>query len=360
MKKKRRQSNALFIALVLTLFLVGLVMGMLIVHLNDEKRREELAAEYEEKIKALEKEAEELADDRMKVYVPDRKRVYGQIPLNAWAKKGTFRLDNGFMAYFDENGEKQSRLGVDLSYHQKSVNWEELKASQVEFVMLRCGFRGYSEGGLVADEKFREYAQKCNEYEIPLGVYFFTQALTVEEAEAEADFTLNLIKDYEISYPVAFDTEYVADPEARSNVEEISDELRTDIIVAFCEKIKEAGYYPMVYASESWIRRNMDFEKLQAYDFWAPQYLEENDFLFDFTIWQYTDSGNIPGIDTVVDLDISMVDYASFVPALRQAALDNAVLETYEAEEEQADISIVMNEGNGENEPAQSEQGERP
>ena len=91
--------------------------------------------------------------------------------------------------------------------------------------------------------------------------------------------------------------------------------------IAFCEKIKEAGYYPMIYASENWIRRDLNYEKLQDYDFWAPQYLEENDFMYDFTIWQYTEKGFIQGVDEQVDLDICMVDYASFVPALREAVL---------------------------------------
>ena len=187
--------------------------------------------------------------------------------------------------------------------------------------MLRCGYRGYSEGGLVEDEKFREYATACNELGIPLGVYFFTQAINEAEARREADFVIDLIEDYDISYPIAFDTEMVDDPNARTNVAQIDEELRSNICIAFCEKIKEAGYYPMIYASENWIRREFNYEMLLDYDFWAPQYLDENDFLYDFTIWQYTDKGYVPGIDTEVDIDISMVDYSKFVPALRETVV---------------------------------------
>lgn len=84
----------------------------------------------------------------------------------------------------------------------------------------------------------------------------------------------------------------------------------------------------MIYASENWFRRSLEVKKLQGYDFWAPQYLEENDFLYDFTIWQYTDQGNIPGVRGEVDLDISMVDYASFVPALRESYLTGGKIVT--------------------------------
>ena len=254
------------------------------------------------------------------VYIPSRKRIFGQIPINSF-KTENFYIDDGFMAYHDDEGNKISHLGIDLSYHQENVNWDELKESGIEFVMLRCGYRGYSEGGLVKDEKFDEYARACNERDIPLGVYFFTQAVSVEEAEREADFTLDLIRGYKISYPVAIDTEYVSDSQARTNVEEIDEDLRSRMCIAFCERIREAGYYPMIYASENWIRRELDYGALQEYDFWAPQYLDENDFMYDFTIWQYTERGFIKGVDEQVDLDISMVDYASFVPALREAVL---------------------------------------
>ena len=103
------------------------------------------------------------------------------------------------------------------------------------------------------------------------------------------------------------------------------------------EKIREKGYYPMIYASENWFRRYLKVDALKQYDFWAPQYLEENDFLYDFTIWQYTDKGSIPGVKGEVDLDISMVDYASFVPGLREAYLTGG--EVTEAGDEELTIT---------------------
>jgi len=312
---KKKKSGVVTICLVITMFFFGFVIGMLLIHFTE-------TAKVEEKLEETEEEEEQPI---VNVYIPERKRLYGVIPVNPY-NTDNFRLADGFMAYFDDEGNKISHLGVDLSYHQQTIDWEELKDSACEFVMLRCGYRGYTEGGLIEDEKFEEYAKAANDAVISLGVYFFTQATTVEEAEEEADFVLSLIEDYEISYPVALDTEYVSDNEARTRTADISDELRSEMCIAFCDKIREAGYYPMIYAGENWMRRNMDLDMLQEYDFWAPQYLEENDFMYDFTIWQYTDSGYIQGIDETVDLNISMVDYAQFVPSLREAVLSGGTI----------------------------------
>lgn len=318
-RRRRRRRVGITVLVLLAGFIVGMVTGMVIVHNSSSK---EIAAVRDELATVIEEQSHINVTN---VYVPKRKIKEGLLSLSTY-NPDNFRIDNGFMAYFNDEGEKISHLGCDLSYHNKYVNWDELAGSGCEFVMLRCGFRGYSEGGLAKDEKFDQYAQEAQRVGLKLGVYFFTQAVTVEEAEEEAEYVLDLIKDYDISYPVAFDTEYIDDEDARTNTTEISDELRSDICRAFCEKIKENGYYPMIYASENWMRRQMELESLTDYDFWAPQYLEENDFLFDFTIWQYTDHGSIPGVRGDVDLDISMVDYASFVPAIREAYLTGGTI----------------------------------
>ncbi|MCR4924112.1 MAG: hypothetical protein K5931_08920 [Lachnospiraceae bacterium] len=324
---KRSRYNLIFTVLFVFVFIIGFVIGMLLVYVQDQKEIAKLIAAHEKEISKLEGQREEITY----VYVPERKRVLGQTPINSYILDN-FVMEDGFMTYYDENGKKISHLGVDISYHQQNVNWDELEKA-VEFVILRCGYRGYSEGKLKVDEKFREYAKECNDRGIPLGVYFYTQSVTVEEAVEEAEFVIETIKDFDISYPVTYDTEYVSDESARTRVIEISPDLRSQMAVAFCERIKEEGYYPMVYASENWLRRNLNRDMIEDYDIWAPQYLEKNDFLYDFTIWQYTESGKIAGIDTEVDLDISMVDYASFVPQLREAVLNDRVVNVLPSED---------------------------
>lgn len=306
------------------MMMTGFVIGMIVTHVLDSRRMEETVNEMEKKVK----EAEENASKAVNVYIPKRNIKSGEIPLHSYVKEN-FIIEDGFMAYYNEAGEKISHLGVDLSYHNKNIDWDALSDSPVEFVMLRCAYRGYSEGGIVEDEKFREYAQAALEHGLKLGVYFFTQAINEEEAIAEAKHTIKLIEEYDISYPVAIDTEYIDDENARTNVAELTPEELSNICIAFCETIKEAGYYPMVYASENWFRRKLDTAKLAEYDFWAPQYLDTNDFLFDFTIWQYTDDGSAPGVEGPCDLNISLVDYASFVPKMREAIETGGEISTY-------------------------------
>ena len=338
--KRIRRRTWPFVLALLIMFFMGLVLGMIIIHIIDKKHEEEA-------IKNLQP-IENIIDESVHVYFPKRDIQYGSIPRNSY-DPDRFGEEDGYAVYYDENGEKISHLGVDLSYHNKSVDWDQLAASPVEFVMLRCGYRGYTEGGLIEDEKFREYAQAANEHGLKLGIYFFTQAINVEEAKAEAEFVLKLIEDYDISYPVAFDTEFVDGKENRFNQADLSKEELSDITIAFCEKIKENGYYPMVYASENWFRRKLDVAKLAEYDFWAPQYLEENDFLYDFTIWQYTESGEVPGVSGPVDLNISMIDYSQFVPALRDAFRNDGEITEYDADAPSVSITAVPEETEEEN-----------
>lgn len=322
--RKRKGNSGIIVLLMIFMLLTGFVAGMILVHILDEKNMK-----ADEKIVEEIPEEEDESEKAINVYFPKRNIKYGEVPRNSYNPEN-FTIEEGYMAYYNEDGEKISHVGVDLSYHNTDVDWEALAASPIEFVMLRCGYRGYTEGGLVEDERFREYAKAANEHGLALGVYFFTQALTEQEAIAEAEFTLKMIEDYDISYPVALDTELVNDDDARTNQTELSREELTNICKVYCERIREAGYYPMIYASENWFRRKLNVHDLKDYDFWAPQYLDENDFLYDFTIWQYTESGSAPGVSGEVDLDISMVDYASFVPALREAIRTDGEIGEYD------------------------------
>ena len=313
--KKNGGSVVIAVVLMLTMFVFGFVVGMVVLYFTTPKN---VKSEEQNIVQPVVIETETTPE--IKIYVPDRKRVLGKIPINSY-NPDNFVMEDGFLSYYNDEGEKISHIGVDLSYHQEKINWDELENSGIEFVILRCGYRGYSEGGLIEDEKFREYATECNARNIPLGVYFFTQAITVEEAIEEADFVLSIIEEYDISYPVVLDTENVSDNSARTNTVEITPEFRTDMCVAFMEHVKENGYYPMIYASENWIRRELIPERIQEYDLWAAQYIDKNDYLYDFTIWQYTESGRVPGINEAVDIDVCMVDYASFIPELRKEYL---------------------------------------
>ena len=324
---RRRRNSGLMLLIVIFCMMTGFVLGMIAIHVVDTKNEKAKIEALKEELAEAKKEQ----DKPLNVYFPRRRIVYGEVPRHSYNDEG-FKIEDGFMAYYNENGEKISHVGVDLSFYNKKVDWDALANSPVEFVMLRCGYRGYTEGGLIEDENFREYAEEATAHGLKLGVYFFTQAITEEEARSEADYVIKLIEDYDISYPVAFDTELISDEDARTEKAELTPEELSNICIAFCERVKEVGYYPMIYASENWFRRRLDVRMLAEYDFWAPQYLDKNDFLYDFTIWQYTETGDAPGVEGDCDINISMVDYSKICPKLRQAYLDGGEIGEYSSE----------------------------
>ena len=135
--------------------------------------------------------------------------------------------------------------GVDVSEHQLDIDWKQVAASGVDYAYIRVGWRGYTEGGLFEDVYFERNIQGALDAGLHVGVYMFSQAVTVQEAIEEADFVLERIGKYNVTLPVVFDWEKIEAAEARSHG--LTMELRTDCARAFCETVKSAGYVPCVY-----------------------------------------------------------------------------------------------------------------
>lgn len=227
-------------------------------------------------------------------------------PVTGW------QVIQGKKYYFDSTGVLSSKVGIDVSYAQGNIDWNKVKASGVDYVMIRVGYRGYTQGGLYLDSDFVKNIEGATAAGLDCGVYFYSQAITVEEAILEADFVLKAIKGYKLTYPVAFDTEYVSDPAARTHG--LTDKQRTDFAIAFCERIKNNGYYPTIYASKSWLLDEMEFSRINGnFDIWLAHYTEQTNFPYTYQMWQYTDSGKVTGISGSVDLDISLFDYPAFM-----------------------------------------------
>lgn len=210
------------------------------------------------------------------------------------------------MAYY-ESGRSVSYLGADLSKYNGDVDFQALKESGIEFVMLRLGSRGYGSGQIMLDEKFDEYMNKASEAGLEIGVYFFSQAITAEEAVEESNFIIQTLTERHITYPVAFDMEYVQNDKAR--VEVLSKEEKTAVARAFLENIKAAGYKPMIYGTKEWLIKEINLTKLTDYDIWLSQQKDIPDYPYKFQMWQYTTEGDIPGVEGDVDLNICFVDY---------------------------------------------------
>ncbi len=214
--------------------------------------------------------------------------------------------EDGFLSY--QNGEVRSIPGIDVSKFQGKIDWDKVKAAGVEFAIIRVGFRGYNEGTLELDPYFEENIKGATESGIHVGVYFFSQAITVEEAKEEAQFVLDKIKGYKVTYPVIIDTEHVTTYPARAN--SLSRQHRTDIAKVFCEEVKAHGYKPMIYANTKWMVMGIDLEQLSDYDLWFAYYGNNLSFPYQYDILQYSDTGKIDGINHAVDLNISFKDYS--------------------------------------------------
>lgn len=219
-----------------------------------------------------------------------------------------FRKENGIMTYY-ENGVKTSIAGIDVSKYQGDVDWDKVKAAGAEYAIVRLGFRGNREGTLELDPYFIQNVEGAAKAGLNVGVYFFSQAVTIKEAQEEAAFVLENIKDYQITYPVIFDTEEMAGKNARAN--NLGRQLRTDIAKTFCESVKIAGYQPMIYANTKWMIMGLDLEQLTDYDLWFAYYGDNLTFPYAFSMYQYSQEGKIDGINGAVDLNLSFKDYAA-------------------------------------------------
>lgn len=192
--------------------------------------------------------------------------------------------------------------GIDVSVYQGTIDWTKVSKSGVDFAMIRAGYRGYGDKGvLVEDSMFSKNVLGAKTNKIDIGIYFYTQAINVEEAKEEAKFVVNLIKKYgmDVKYPIAIDTEL--SPIGTGRADGISKEKRTEVVKAFCETIKQLGYKPMVYASKYWLYDNLNVQQISQYDTWLAHYTDKTDYKYSYTMWQYTSTGNVDGITGNVD-----------------------------------------------------------
>ncbi len=214
--------------------------------------------------------------------------------------------DDNVLEYLSD-GAVVSKKGIDVSRYQEKIDWEKVAGDGVDYAFIRLGIRGATEGKLILDESYETNMEGALENGIKTGVYFFTQALNQEEAEEEAEFVLEHLEGYDISYPVVLDIEEVTTKNPRTKDMEKQD--WTDVCIAFCDKIKEAGYTPMIYGNLKTFLLMLDMGQLEEYEKWFAYYQTPLYFPYEFSIWQYTSTGKVAGISTDVDMNISMKDF---------------------------------------------------
>ncbi len=195
----------------------------------------------------------------------------------------------------------ESILGIDVSRYQGQIDWQQVKDAGVEFVIIRLGFRGYGQGKLNEDAMAQENYRGAKEAGLKVGAYFFSQAITVEEAKEEAHYAMELAQDWQLDMPLVYDWECLADDYRTVQVDA---RLLTDCTIAFCDTVAEGGYTPMIYFNPNQSRKQMFLAELTGYDFWLAMYSDQMDYQYKVDMWQYTNEGTVPGISGNVDINL--------------------------------------------------------
>jgi len=196
-----------------------------------------------------------------------------------------------------------AKFGIDVSKYNGLIDWKKAKESGVEFAIIRCGYRGSSSGVLVVDPFYEINMNGAIEAGIPVGVYFFTQATNNVEAVEEASAVINLIGQYELTYPIFVDTESAGGKGRADNLEVIQ---RSQVVQTFCETIRNGGYTAGVYASRNWFNKKLDVTKLSADNVtWLAEYDDKPSYGGTYQLWQYSSAGKVNGIEGNVDMNIS-------------------------------------------------------
>ena len=276
---------------------------------EEEKERQELS-----KAKEQEQAKNDPATDGRHTQVTNRDGTEEWVMLNPYLKKNTYDFTNleekaGLRRYM-ENGKKISYVGVDLSKQNGDVNFNSMKAAGVDYAMIRLGGRGYSTGQISLDENFKKNIEGAAAAGLDIGVYFYSQAISQEEAIQEVNFVIQNLEPYRanVKYPIAFDMEFVANDTAR--IDSLTKDEKTNIATSFLESVKAAGYVPMIYGDKEWLIKEIDLARLQSYDVWLVQEQELPDYPYQFTMWQYSTEGVVNGVSGDANLNISFVGYS--------------------------------------------------
>ena len=258
-------------------------------------------------INKIENSAQYKENEKTEILIYDIEDGYLTVPYNKKAKKNNYnfkenlKIREGYYQYKDNNYE--SILGIDVSEYQGDIDWEEVKKSGVEFAILRLGYRGYGkEGKIILDKEFEQNYEEAKNQGIKLGVYFFSQALNLDEIREETEFILENIKDKDLDFPIVFDLEKIKNDDARTD-NLTSDEIN-NMTLEFCKIIKDNGYIPAIYGNSKTFATVIKLELFDNIIKWYADYQYKPLYPYDFQIWQYTESGSISGITGDVDIDL--------------------------------------------------------
>ena len=218
---------------------------------------------------------------------------------------------------------EQITFGIDVAKYQGTIDWNAVKDSGIDFAVIRLGYRAMADGMIVEDSNARYNLQEASRAELPIGAYFFSTAVSKEEAMEEAAWVATMVSQYPITYPIVYDCEGYSEPDSRQYALSVTE--RTDIALAFLETIEKLGYEGMFYASKNELHNDSGWEvsRIQDdYKIWVAQYPEQpypitaaSSYSGKHQMWQYSMTGSVEGISQPVDLDIAYFGYDGIEPA---------------------------------------------
>lgn len=197
-----------------------------------------------------------------------------------------------------------SKFGIDISRHNGKIDWNAVKSSGVDYVIIRCGYRGSSSGALITDQNFQSNIKGATAAGLKVGIYVFSQAINEVEAVKEASLAVSLAKGYKLTYPIFIDTE-----SSGGRADKIDVATRTAVVNAFCQTVQSAGYQAGIYASKSWFETKLSMGSIGNYRIWLAQYAAAPTYSGRYDMWQYSSKGTISGINGKVDLNLSYLAY---------------------------------------------------
>ena len=216
-----------------------------------------------------------------------------------------------------ENETDEITLGIDVAKYQGTIDWQQVANSGIDFAMVRVGYRTLVSGEIVADANAKYNMQEAQKYGIKVGAYFFSTAVSEVEAIEEANWVADYISKYQITYPVAYNCEGFENASSRQYF--MTKTQRTDVALAFLNRITERDYIGMFYASMSEMESDAKWETSRietSYKIWVAQYpsvpypqTSVSNYAGTHAMWQYTNQGTVPGIDKPVDVNVAYFGY---------------------------------------------------
>ena len=195
---------------------------------------------------------------------------------------------------------------IDISGFQEEIDFNKVKEVGIDYVYIRIGSRGYTKGALYEDGWFDKNYEQAKAAGLKVGTYFFSQSITINEAIEEAFFVEQHLNGRELDLEVVYDFEYIGAEGARAD--KLSNELKSDMALAFCQKIEEFGYKPMIYANYDQLTNYYNLERVMNYPIWYAEYdVKVPTWDKEYVMWQFTPSGEVPGITGDVDLNYKII-----------------------------------------------------